>query len=124
MSFFYSSLHFLLKHIILTYRELYTASWLYGSDPCSALHFPGRFINIAVPQVFASQSLSGSTSGDYQTVRPKILSYIMKKKRKPTNVHPEQFSPSSKANTFTNSSTHTHTHSPQEYAHVPADATE
>lgn len=102
---FYSSLYFLLKHIILSYSEFNTVSRLCRSDPCSALHFPGAFINNAVLQFFASQSftpwLPNSATHNTNKHRKK-----KKKRQKTSNVHPEQLSPSSNTNTFTKSSTH------------------
>lgn len=81
--------------------------------------FPRGFINNAVPQFFASESLSGGTSRhDYQTTHNTIFH---DKKQKPNQVM--CFPPTQ---THSQILSHKHTHTPagpQEDAHVPADAT-
>lgn len=97
INFFYSSLYFLLKHITLSYGGFNTVSKLYGGDPCSALLFPGASLIMQYHNSLHSRSLLGSTScRDYQTAQPHNTIRRHKKKQnktKPTNVHPEQFSP-------------------------------
>ena len=125
INFFYSSLYFLLKHITLSYGGFNTVSKLYGGDPCSALLFPGASLIMQYHNSLHSRSLLGSTScRDYQTAQPHNTIRRHKKKQnktKPTNVHPEQFSPP-RPPTLSQILPHART-DPQECTHVPADAT-
>lgn len=109
LSFFYSSLYFLLKRIIYTfycavnYSELNTVSKLYGSDPCSAHHFLRALL------IMQCQNLHVSFWEAHHVVITSATHTIQhheKNKTKTINVHPEQFFSYSKANTFA----YTHTH--------------
>lgn len=108
-NFFYSSLYFLLKHIILSYSEFNTVSRLYGSDPCSALHFPGASLIMQSHNSLHLRACRRSTSRrDYQTVQPIILSYIRKKQNQ-LMCTLSSFPPTQ---TFSQTLPHTHTRGP------------